>query len=271
MSGKNSTEHINEAMNEQVTAKPEKIATADDAGKFIGLESNVAYMEAESFSGNPYSLLGTVIEIRKQGGICPDKLNSPGVVTEFSPFKIPGIKIDESSKIKEPNKRQSILVNKKLSVDVSFLNYLSAQFEGESSFSLLVFDQANGLVDRDDQSWSDGVGNWKIQNKELFDDDEICYLFAVIGFVQKYVIRKTYKKFDAKAKGGAFGVNIEGSLYTSSEDYSLDIRYGLHPVILKRPPSAGTLSLKDLPLTSLPTAKEFDLFCSINEIKKKGD
>lgn len=268
MSG-NSTEHINEAMNKQVTERPEKIPSAQDVNRFMGLESNVAYIEADSFSGNPYALLGTVIEVRKQNGVCPDKLNSTGVVPEFSAFKIPGIKVDENSKIREPIKRQSILVDQKLSLDVSFLNYLSSQLSGESSFSLLVFDQAGGLVDRDDPSWMDGVNKWKADNQNLFDDEEICYLFAVIGFVQKYVIRKTYKKFDAKAKGGAFGVNIDGSLYTSSEDYSLDIRYGLQPVILKRSAGATVLGLTPQSAVRIPTASEFELFNSIQSIKKK--
>ncbi len=268
--GDNSTEHINDAMNKQVTEKPEKIPSAQDVSRFMGLESNVAYIEADSFSGNPYALLGTVIEVRKQNGVCPDKLNSTGVVPEFSAFKIPGIKVDEGSKIKEPIKRQSILVDQKLALDVSFLNYLSTQLDGESSFSLLVFDQAGGLVDRDDASWADGVNKWKTDNQELFDDEEICYLFAVIGFVQKYVIRKTYKKFDAKAKGGAFGVNIEGSLYTSSEDYSLDIRYGLQPVILKRPSATRVLGLSPEPLVRTPTGAEISLFASIQGVSQKG-
>jgi hypothetical protein len=82
------------------------------------------------------------------------------------------------------------------------------------------------------------LSTWKQQNRHLLDDDEICYIFAVIGFVQKYVIRNTYRKSEAKTKTGASGVNIDGALYTSFEDYPLDIRYGLHPVVLKRPGAA---------------------------------
>lgn len=266
----NSTEHINDAMNKQVVKTPETIPSSQDANRFLGLDSNVAYIEADAFSGNPYALLGTVIEIRKQNGKCPDKLNSLGVVPEFSAFQIPNIKIDEASKIKEPIKRQSILVDRKLSLEVSFLSYLSAQLDGESSFSLLVFDQAGGLVDRNDASWKTGVDAWKADNQDLMNDSEICFLFAVIGFVQKYIVRKTYKKFDAKAKGGAFGVNIDGSLYTSSEDYSLDIRYGLQPVILKRPPGNIALGLAPVAHTDMPTRAEMDVFLSIPGIREKS-
>lgn len=264
----NSTAHINHAMNAMVTDKPARHASAEDVQRFAGLESNVAYIEADAFSGNPYAILGTVIEVRKQDGACPVRLNAPGVVPDFSLFKIPGIRVDESSRIKEPVKRQSVLVDRKLTLELGFLHYLSAQLDAESSFSLLVFDQAGGLIDRDDDSWMDGVGKWKQQNQDLLEDDEVCYLFAVIGFVQKYVIRKTYRKFDAKTKGGAFGINIDGALYTSSEDYSLDIRYGLQPVTLKRPKVKSGLAPRGI--GDQLTAQEAKLFAGIQAVRQRA-
>ena len=45
----------------------------------------------------------------------------------------------------------------------------------------------------------------------------------------------SFKKFDAKSIGGAYGVNIDGKLHMSTDEYSMDIRYGLTPAILKRP------------------------------------
>ncbi|MBW8684942.1 hypothetical protein [Chitinophaga rhizophila] len=239
--GNNSTEHINEAMNKDV-AESKTVPSASEAQKMLALQNNMLYIGADAYVGNPYALLGTVLEIRKTKEDCPTIANTDNASIEFSPFKIPGVLIDESSKIKEPIKRQSILVDQKLSVEVGFLNYLSGEFEGESSFSLMVFDQAAGLVNRDDDSWTKGVQSWMADNKtNVLDDPAVCYVYAVIGFVQKYIIRRKYTKFTAGAKGGAFGVNLNGQLYTSSEDYSLDIRYGLQTVILKRP--AATKSL----------------------------
>lgn len=239
--GNNSTEHINEAMNRDV-AKSKTVPSVAEAQKLLALQNNMLYIGADAYVGNPYALLGTVLEVRKTTADCPTIANTENSSIEFSPFKIPGIQVDESSKIKEPIKRQSILVDQKLAIEVSFLNYLTAEFSGESSFSLMVFDQATGLVNRDDDSWNKGVQSWMTDNKvSVIDDPAVCYVYAVIGFVQKYIIRRKYTKFTAGAKGGAFGVNLNGSLYTSSEDYSLDIRYGLQTVILKRPTATKSL------------------------------
>jgi hypothetical protein len=241
--GNNSTEHINEAMNEQV-AEAKNVPSVIEAQKMLALQNNMLYVGADAYIGNPYALLGTVLEIRKTQDDCPTVANTENASIEFSAFKIPGIVIDETSKIKEPIKRQSIMVDQKLSLEVGFLNYLAAEFEGESSFSLMVFDQATGLVNRDNDSWNKGVQSWMADNKvSILEDPAVCYVYAVIGFVQKYIIRRKYKKFTVGAKGGAFGVNLNGQLYTSAEDYSLDVRYGLQTVILKRP--AVTKSLFD--------------------------
>ena len=96
--GKNTTEHINDVMKQEV-ANTENLPSAADVAKTLVLDSNMAYIDADAYIGNPYALLGNVIEIRKINGVCPPKLNSPGVVAEFSPYTIPGIVIDETSMI----------------------------------------------------------------------------------------------------------------------------------------------------------------------------
>lgn len=260
--GKNSTEHINEAMNNEV-AESKKVPSVMEAQKMLALQNNMLYVGADAYIGNPYALLGTVLEIRKTTEDCPTIANTANASIEFSAFKIPGIEIDETSKIKEPIKRQSILVDQKLAVELNFLNYLAGEFEGESSFSLMVFDQATGLVNRDTDSWNKGVQSWLADNKTaVLDDPSVCYVYAVIGFVQKYIIRRKYTKFTAGVKGGAFGVNLNGQLYTSSEDYSLDVRYGLQTVILKRPQTTKSL-FPEKSLLDEVKQEEISLFSAI--------
>lgn len=176
-----------------------------------------------------------MIQIRKINGTCPNILNDPDFKFEFTISPIPNIKIDEASKLKEPILRSSIIVDKNLSLNISFLSYLSAQLDAKSFFSLMVFDQATGLVNVHDNGWTTSVKQWKEENQDLITDPDICYLFVITGFVQKNIIRKKYIKFEAGTKGGAYGVNINGELSTSTEEYSLDMRFGLTPGILKRP------------------------------------
>lgn len=244
MGKKHTTEELNENANSYITK--EKVYDAIEAQKKLGIKTHTAYIEADAFHGNPYSLLGRVIVIRKKDGKCPDGISGSDFISDYAPIPITGIQIDENSKIKTPIKRGSIIVTKELSAGVSFLNYLSGEFSKSDSFSIMLYDQLTGLVDVHSPTWQTGLNNWIQQNAYLLQDPEVCYLYAIVGIVQKHVIRKSFTKLDTKIKGGAYGINVNGELHTSNEDFSLDIRYGLTPVILKSPSFTIQLPKSDL-------------------------
>lgn len=229
------TKHYNDAMNNDIVDTPAKVPDSLTAFEQLGVRNDMIYIEADAYSANPYALLGTVLEVHKNGENCPAGGDIGQGTLKISKFKARGANVDESSKLKEPRKRSSLIVDAKLSASVNFLNYLSGQFEGETSFSIMVFDQSTGLLNRDEQAYDDAVDTWVSRNTAVMQDDNICYVYLVIGFVEKYVLRRKYTKFSAGAKGGAFGVSIDGQLYQSNEDFSLDIRYGLQVVSLKSP------------------------------------
>jgi len=243
MPGKHDADEINSVMNSEV-AKKENIVEKEEINKLLELKENIPYIECEAFIGNPFSLLGRVVEVRKTNGEIPSSINTSNI--EFSPFPIPGIKKENDSLIKSPILRKSIIVNNKLAMNIGLFNYLSAELDAESIFSINVIDQAAGLVNVQDDSWANGLKSWKTDNAALFSDDSVCYIYVIIGFIQKQIIRKKFKKFDAKAAGGAYGINIDGSLHTSAEEYSLDIRYGLTPAILKRPKPVAPSTMKSI-------------------------
>ncbi|MCX2429932.1 hypothetical protein [Pedobacter sp. GR22-10] len=259
--GKPSNEHINESMNDFVSDKG-NVPTASDAKSILGAIDSTVYLSFDQYSGNPDALLGNVFQYR----ISEDGKDH---VLENCPTKVLNTPIDANSHLKEPIKRQSVIVDQKLSLEVGFLNYLSAEMDAQSTFSLIVFDQATGLVDRT-AVWDEGLRNWKNNNEDLFQDQSIENIFVVIGYVQKYVIRKKFKKFDVKAKGGTMGLNVSGELYMSSEDYSLDIRYGLTVATLKRPGANRGLGMAPRRLENSPTAEEISSiqkFKTIEEYK----
>jgi hypothetical protein len=241
---KNSNDHINAAMNERIAAIP--VPSGPEVLSLLGVYNNTTvYTEADGFSGNPDGLLGSVMQVRRT---TPASDTSPASPTlEFCPTKIPNTTVDANSHLKEPIKRQSIIVDQQLTAQVNFLNYLGTQIDQRSTFSLLVFDQATGQVDRNQTSWAAGISSWKAENQDLLNAMDVIRLFVIIGYVQKYIIRKKYNKLDVKAKGGGFGININGELYTSSEDYSLDIRYGLTVAPLKSPTVTQGLGMAPRP------------------------
>ncbi|WP_353197227.1 hypothetical protein [Parapedobacter defluvii] len=222
--GQKSTKHVNDAMNDMV-AKSVKPPALEEAERLLEVKRNQIFIEDDAFIGNPYALLGRVLEIRSKNGVCTSDVKDG--YADFSAFPIPGIVVDENSKIKQPQQVKSFIVDTKLSTEVGVLNYLNASLDTESIFSVIISNQAVGLLNIQDGSYLNGVRAWVNDNQNIINDPSICHLLIVTGVVMKNIIRKKYKKFDVTLKGGGFGINFDGNLYTSAEDYSLDIRFGL--------------------------------------------
>lgn len=264
--GNNRTkEHINEAMQE--ISKETSISTLQDIKKQTNVNDNTVYIIADSFVGNPHQLLGQIVEVRKKNGACPESfLSDPSVQFEFSPYNVLGLEDDEQTKNTKPLLRGSVVIDKNISSQTGFLNFLSASLDQKSSYSLIIMDQAVGLVDFRKPSWKESVDKWKAERQDMMNDPEICYIYVITGFVQKNVIKKKYYKFETGAKGGAYGININGSLSTSSEDYSMDIIFGLTASILKRPATVDVVKLRavysDIPEEFRMTNEEIELFAS---------
>lgn len=268
MGKSNSTKHINEVMGNSV-ADAVKPPALEEAERLLEIKRNQIFIEDDSFIGNPYSLLGRVLEIRSKTGGCTQDVNDG--YAEFSVFPIPGITVDENSKIKQPQKTKSFLVDSKLSLEVGFLSFLNAELDTESLFSVIVYNQAVGLLEIHKPDYLNGLRTWIRENQNLIDDPHICHLLVVTGMVQKHIIRKKYKKFDIKTKGGAYGLNVNGNLYTSTEDYSLDTRFGLS---YQRIPIPNKINLPDFKLNDIASRlqdlTELNAFKSMDTLSNKG-
>ncbi len=233
MPGKHDADTINAVVNDEVADK-QPIVDQSKINQLLNIETEIPYVQLEGgFIANPFSLLGRVVEVRKVNGKIPTSVTSANI--EFSLLPISGVKMEADSQIKSPILRQSVVVDGNVTANVGLFSYLNAQIDAESVFSINVIDQAGGLVDVQDPSWAAGLTKWKQDNADVLADDDIAYLYVIIGFVQKQIIRKKFKKFDGTAKGGGMGINVEGSLFLSSDEYAMDVRYGLTPAILKRP------------------------------------
>ena len=193
----------------------------------------IPYISDDSWNANPLGLLGQVVEIRANGGVCPARLDEGAANFALEPLA--GVEVDPKSILKQPVKRESLVVDQTLAAKVGFLSYLSAELNAKTAMSLIVFDQTSARVLDTVPSWNAAIAAWKQAHAAEMKDPDICYLIVVKGYVQKNVVRRKYVTVDTKTKGGAYGVNVEGKYMRSSEDYTVDIRYGLSPGILKRP------------------------------------
>lgn len=223
----------NKAINE--AAEKTSIPTPDSVKSAVAIGENTPFIIADAFNGKPTKILGLVMEIRKVNGKVPSNIYQDCRNLQFCTQPIPGCQIDDSSILTTPTLRQNLIIDQTIASNVGFFSFLSAQMNANTYFRVNVMDQMSAIVDFHDDSWKTGVLKWKDNNQDLLDDDNICYLLGISGFVQKYVITKKYVKYDGKVKGGAYGININGELATSREEFQLSILYGLQTVIIKRP------------------------------------
>jgi len=261
MGKNNNHEHINDVMNNEIS-KSTTISTVEDIKSKTQVNDLTAYIIAQDYTVNPWLLIGQIIEVRKnEDGECPTRLNATNSNFEFSASALKGINVDEQTKSSTPQLRGSFIVNNDLCGKISFLTFLSAQLEAKETFSLVVMDQAKGVVLKDD-AWDNALLKWQNDNQKIMDDPSICYVYVITGFVQKDIIKKKYRMFDGQARGGAYGLNIEGKLSTDVEEYSLDTVFGLTPAILKRPPSLKIqkAGFEKIPDQIIATHEELILF-----------
>jgi len=196
----------------------------------VGANKNTLYIELPTFIGNPYALIGQIVQVPKIFGETPDELN--GISCPFILHPIKNLKIDELSKLKNPLQRASIIANSEVIAKTSVLKYLNGQIKNTSVFSLLVFDRAIGRVNQNIDSYETAIDEWKSKYMSKYADKHTAILYLITGFVQKEIIRKSYKKMVSSANGGAFTVSVDGELHTSNEDYYLDILFGLEATVL---------------------------------------
>lgn len=233
MGNTNNHEHINQVMNSEISNST-TVSTVENIKNKTEVNDLTAYVLASAYTANPWLLLGQVIEVRKQNGECPTRMNATDANFEFSARSLKAINIDEATKSSKPQLRGSFIVNNDLCGKISFLTFLSGQLEAKETFSLVVMDQAKGIVLKDD-AWDNALTKWEADNQNIINDPDVCYVYVVTGFVQTDIIKKKYRLFDGQARGGAYGINIDGKLSTDVEEYSLDTVFGLTPAILKRP------------------------------------
>ena len=253
--------------------KDQPVPTADEAAKDFGL-TEVPYITDDSFINSPNGLLGQVVVIRKSANKCPGKGDvshaefSVNPMVAYSEAKKKGFKVDPASVLTQPQKMKSRVINADVATKVGFLNMFSSQLDAKTVLSLIVFNQAGARVDDHDASWKEAVDAWQVANKTVMDDADVCWVWAVKGFIQKNVVSRKFVSVKAGGGGGAYGVQIDGSAYTSSDDYEVDVRFGLSSGVMKRPAGPGPEGL--VAEGDEPTEADLAVFVGVTSIAHPG-
>ncbi len=222
--GKNpSTEHVNKSMNSFVASQKALATEKEIRSEFMATDT-LMYFKNDTYIAKPQNLLGKVF-YKREG-----KAKTESFLVAID------AKVDEESLLESPVTRSEILLDKKASASVGFLKFLSASASAEDVYELRVIDNAAARVIDRGVEWTNALMKWMALplSETIIKDPKVAEIMVVTGVVQKYITKKVYRKFDAKVKGGAFGINIGGSLYTSSSEFTLDIVYGLDFAYLPR-------------------------------------
>lgn len=223
MSGIFSTNHVNETMNNDVAA-PVPVASQEELQKAIPARDSLRYVKNDTYVTDVSAILGRVY--------C-EKIGSDTLI----PFYIPvSASVDPASKLTAPQTVSELIVDSKLKAKVEALSFLSVDVTAEELLEVRVINNSSArVVDRGDE-WESAISKWLANPlcQALINNQKVGTISVVTGAIQKYFTTKKYKKFEAGAKGGGWGVNVEGSLYTSTSQYELSVVYGLDLVTFKQ-------------------------------------
>jgi hypothetical protein len=175
------------------------------------------YINNDTYLASPDSLLGSILVLRK------------GESFDEASFELSGFRgfNTKSAPPKYEQAVQSLLVNKSLAAEVTFLSFFKSQLSTSNMLSMVVRDE---LIQRcvDDDKWSSAFSNWSKDpnHQALLRDTNVVKVLVVRGFVMKSVTYKNYTLSKAHAEG-AYGVSVGGSLYSSSDENRLVYLWGL--------------------------------------------
>jgi hypothetical protein len=223
MGDNSSTKHVNDTMNKEV-AEARPIASDGDLQKAIPTHDALRYVTNDTYIADVSAILGRVYY---------EKIGQDTLI----PFLISvSASVNPTSKLAAPQTVSELIVDSKVKAKVEALSLLSVEMNAEELLEVRVINNSVArVVDRGDE-WDAAIAKW-LNNplcQGLINDQAVGTISVVTGAVQKYFTAKKYKKFEAGAKGGGWGVNVEGSLYTSTSQFELTIVYGLDLVTFKQ-------------------------------------
>ena len=213
--------HINEAVKE--ISEGAKRATEADVRRVMEIEDAVTYLKDDTYTADPSVALGQVFVTR-----AGEKKGTPFV------FPI-DVTIKPSTKLPAPLVRGEIIVDQSASVGIDVLSIASLDLSGKDVAELHIIDNYAARIDTG-AGWRAAVREWRDfpEVKDVLDDPTVQSVSVVVGIVQKYVTVKKYTEYSGNASVNAYGVNVEGKLFTSTSSFRLEIVYGLSLVDLLR-------------------------------------
>jgi hypothetical protein len=225
----------------------------------------------DTFKFTPEYWLGSVGVVRKAGGQCGDMRgakfewtditmrNDPpegGGSASGSGTTTPPTNPDDfaqtlgyplSPKRTEPELRLQSIVTRQVAAQTSALTFFAADLSTDVVAEIALTDIAVQRA-KPTRQFDLAVKALKDGHKsDLIEAADVCYMFVVMGYTEKTLLRKYHSKTTAKSGGGFSGVSVAGSYYASDQDYKFDYIFGLSVRVLKRPTEVPTAPMPPTP------------------------
>jgi hypothetical protein len=137
-----------------------------------------------------------------------------------------------------PILRVESVVTRQIAANAAVLSFFSGDLSDDVVAEVVLSDIARQRIPPTSQFQS-AVDAYTASTRFPTGKD-VCYVFVVMGYTQKTLLRKYNSKITAKAGGGYSGVNVGGSYYASDKDYKFDPIFGLSIRVLHRPGQTPT-------------------------------
>lgn len=188
----------------------------------LKIEDDVKWIEETSIQ--PENYIGQIFLVKKDNSSIPF----------FAPVLVPIISEEE------PTVKKSILIKSSKEGSVSFLELFKVSGQKESVYQFQIVNSKKWSANTRSPEYIKAVSGFRNDptTSGIFESTEYVGVVMVTGVVAKKIWYKAYKK-DGWSGGGTYYVKIDGSNYSSSEDYEETIKYGL----LLRPISGFGYSL----------------------------
>lgn len=237
------TDHVNQALREQISEGVSLTGAASLKRMFME-EDSIRFIRNPAIDANPASLLGTVYYLKGTN----QKLhrhNRGVAVTE-----------DASAAQTEPVVMHEIVIDSGGAGELEALGVLSLKVAAKEVLELRTVKTRSSRADQRPGGWDNALEAWEAKpaNASLLRDPEIASIVVVGGVSQYFISSKSFTKYEGSGKGGGWGVNVGGELYTSSSFFTLDVVYAVEAIELKSSPGPGRVH------PQLPVGETLDLY-----------
>ncbi len=198
------------------TSATEQKAKDDFECRPASIERRYFCTKDKTLLGQETTLLGTVYKVEKVGDTCP----APFSAEERREAIVPGLDKQSLSLTNAVTTQVDFaLVKRNVTASVKALAFLSSSLEGDAVASVELVRTTRSVTE--DGKFNTAVAAFAERHPTA------CRLYVATGYAADYFTARVFTSAKAKAGGGVYGVNVDGSYFASDETVKRDYQWAM--------------------------------------------